>query len=206
MEVIAISQPHERKAVPDGVLAMLFLLVTEAMLYAGLISAYIVNKAGATVWPPADQPRLPVEVTGVNTLILLSSAVVLYLFTRRVNKVSAIDSKSTNLLLVTIMLGGTFLAIQGTEWARLIGYGLTTHSSIYGAFFYTLIGAHGLHVLVGLCILFYLYFAVKKVRLNDMAGQASSFAIAKNKISACILYWYFVVAIWPILYRLVYFN
>jgi heme/copper-type cytochrome/quinol oxidase subunit 3 len=192
------SKPNISKAVPDGVLAMIFILFTEGMLFAGLISAYIVNRAGAKVaWPPVDQPRLPVEVTGVNTLILISSAVVLYLFTRRVNKATSIDSKSTNLLLVTIMLGATFLAVQGTEWARLIGYGLTTHSGIYGAFFYTLIGAHGLHVLVGLSILFYLYFAIRK---------ASNFEIAKNKISACILYWYFVVAIWPILYQLVYFN
>jgi heme/copper-type cytochrome/quinol oxidase subunit 3 len=95
------------------------------------------------------------------------------------------------------MLGATFLAVQGTEWARMISYGLTTHSSLYGAFFYTLIGIHGLHVLVGLSILFYLYFAVKNAR---------SFEAAKNKIATCILYWYFVVAIWPVLYQLVYFN
>ncbi len=194
---LTTSKPNISKAVPDGVLAMIFILFTEGMLFAGLISAYIVNRAGAMVWPPADQPRLPVEVTGINTLILISSAVVLYLFTRRVKNTMAIDAKSTNLLLVTILLGVTFVTVQGTEWARLIGYGLTTHSSIYGAFFYTLIGAHGLHVMVGLSILLYLYFAVKK---------AANFEIAKNKIAACILYWYFVVAIWPILYRLVYFN
>jgi len=198
MDAIATtSKPNISKAVPDGVLAMIFILFTEGMLFAGLISAYIVNRAGAMVWPPADQPRLPVEVTGVNTVILISSAVVLYIFNRRVKNAQAIDAKSTNLLLVTMMLGGTFLAVQGTEWARLIGYGLTTHSSLYGAFFYTLIGLHGVHVLVGLSILFYLYFAIKK---------AATFEIAKNTISTCILYWYFVVAIWPILYRLVYFN
>lgn len=196
--ILTTSKPNIRKGIPDGVLGMVFLLFSEAMLFAGLISAYIVNRAGASVtWPPADQPRLPIGVTGVNTLVLLSSAVVLYLFTRRVKKISAIDSKSINLLLLTIMLGITFLAVQGTEWARLIGYGLTTHSSIYGAFFYTIIGAHGLHILVGLSILLYLYFAVKR---------ASSFEKAKNIIATCILYWFFVVAIWPVLYRLVYFN
>ena len=198
MDAIAItSKPNISKAVPDGVLAMIFLLFTEGMLFAGLISAYIVNRAGARIWPPADQPRLPIEVTGINTLILLLSGVIVYLFYRRVKRVACIDTKSTNLLLLTIMLGAAFLAVQGTEWARMISYGLTTHSSIYGAFFYTLIGVHGFHVLVGLCILFYLYFAVKK---------ATSFEAAKNKIAACILYWSFVVAIWPILYRLVYFN
>ena len=160
--IVINSKPNISKVVPDGVLAMIFILFTEGMLFAGLISAYIVNKAGAKVlWPPVDQPRLPVEVTAVNTLILISSAIVLYFFIRRVKNTMAIDAKSTNLLLVTMMLGGTFLAVQGTEWARLIGYGLTTHSSLYGAFFYTLIGAHGLHVMVGLSILGYLYFASK---------------------------------------------
>jgi heme/copper-type cytochrome/quinol oxidase subunit 3 len=202
MDSISVSHPNIRKAISDGVLAIIFLLVTEAMLFAGLISAYIVNRAGAAaMWPPADQPRLPVEVTGFNTIVLISSAFVLYLFTRRVNRfylsINFGGTKTTSLLLISILLGAAFLIIQGSEWAKMIGYGLTAHSSIYGAFFYTIIGIHGVHVLAGLSILLYLYFAVK---------NATSYQAAKNKIAACTLYWYFVVAIWPILYRLVYFN
>lgn len=188
----------QRKLVPDAVLGIIFLLFTEVMLFAGLISAYIVNRAGAAVdWPPYNQPRLPVNVTAFNTLILLLSGLGLFLFNRRTKKNESLKGKTIFLLIGAILLGLTFLSIQGREWTKLIGYGLTTHSGIYGAFFYTIIGFHAWHVMVGLSILTFLLIKVMK---------ASGYEQVKNSIFACSLYWYFVVGIWPLLYRLIYFN
>ena len=56
-------------------LAVLVFLGAEAMFFAGLMGAYIVFRVSAAVWPPPFQPRLPVGVTGVNTMFLLASAV-----------------------------------------------------------------------------------------------------------------------------------
>jgi heme/copper-type cytochrome/quinol oxidase subunit 3 len=95
-----------------------------------------------------------------------------------------------------MLLGIIFVSIQGVEWAKLIGFGLTTSSSLYGAFFYTIIGMHAFHVIVGITILFYLYSKLKSKRTTDV----------QNKISICSLYWYFVVGIWPVLYALVYLS
>lgn len=186
---------QQRKIASDGVIGMVFLLATEAMFFAGLISAYIVNRAGAPVWPPAGQPRLPVEVTAINTMFLLASGLMLIVFGKRMKKQAYIRRNAKSLLIAAIILGATFLAVQGTEWVKLIGFGLTTHSSIYGAFFYTLIGMHGFHVLVGLTILLYLFSSLRK---------PLPFGVLKSRIIACSMYWYFVVAIWPILYVLVY--
>ena len=58
MNTMALEQ--KRKAVPDGILGMLLLLFTETMFFAGLISAYVVDRSGFNVWPPPAQPRLPV--------------------------------------------------------------------------------------------------------------------------------------------------
>ncbi|HXB13405.1 MAG TPA: heme-copper oxidase subunit III [Bacteroidia bacterium] len=182
---------REKKVVSDGVIGMIFVLATEAMFFSGLISAFVINRAGAMVWPPADQPRLPIEVTAVNTLVLLASAVTLFLFGRQVKN----NKKSNALLITTIILGLTFLTVQGTEWVKLIGYGLTAHSSLFGAFFYTLIGVHGLHVIAGLLVLFYLAASLTKT---------ISLEALRNKVAACSMYWYFVVAVWPVLYILVY--
>ena len=44
------------------------LLGAEAMFFAGLIGAFLVFRFGSTVWPPPFQPRLPIGVTGINTL------------------------------------------------------------------------------------------------------------------------------------------
>lgn len=195
MQTLATTPIREKKIVSDGIMGMIFLLATEAMFFAGLISAYIVNRAGAMVWPPENQPRLPVEVTAVNTLVLLSSAVSLFLFNRKIKRNGFIDKNSLQILITTIILGATFLSIQGSEWVRLVGYGLTTSSSLYGAFFYTIIGIHGAHVVVGLIILFYLFNVLRK---------PTEFEYSRSKAIACSLYWYFVVAVWPILYVLVY--
>lgn len=191
MEVVI--KPQSKKIISDGMLGMIFLLSVEVMLFAGFISAYIVNRAVAGEWPPADQPRLPVEVTAVNTLILLASGIAIFLFGKKFNS----QKRSLLLLALTMLLGIAFVSIQGVEWVKLLGFGLTTSSSLYGAFFYTIIGAHALHTIAGLGILFYLFITLKK---------SKSFFEAKNKISVCSLYWYFVVGIWPVLYVLVYLN
>jgi cytochrome c oxidase subunit 3 len=129
-------------------LGVLMLLGAEAMFFAGLIGAFLVFRLSAAVWPPPFQPRLPVGVTGVNTAILLISAVTMYLAIRAVRA----DAIATLIrqLTITVLLGAVFLVIQGFEWIRLIHFGLTASSSVYGGLFYALIGAHGVHVLCGL--------------------------------------------------------
>ena len=89
-------------------------------------------------------------------------------------------------------LGGIFLLVQGSEWVRLIHYGLT---GVYGGTFYTLIGCHGLHVIGALV-------AVLVVR--RAAGQGHYTARQHAAVTACQLFWFFVVGVWPVLYVLVY--
>src|SRR2546426_3599952 len=117
----------------NALLATLFLIGGEVMLFAGLVSAFWVLRVSAPAWPPPLQPRLPVGVTGLNTLVLLgSSAMVL-------NGVRALrrgERRATVRSLWTAAgLGATFLVVPGYEWLRLVSYGLTLHSRTYGAAF-----------------------------------------------------------------------
>jgi heme/copper-type cytochrome/quinol oxidase subunit 3 len=193
---IALSSPLKNKKIAsDGIIGMIFLLAAEAMFFAGLISAYIVNRAGAKVWPPYSQPRLPIEITALNTAILLSSAVMIFIFSKKFKADYNSTGTARKFLVLAILLGGIFVAVQGSEWIKLISYGLTTTSSLYGAFFYLIIGIHAIHAIAGLLILFYLYTILK---------NSDSFEESKNKITICSMYWYFVVGIWPLLYMLVY--
>jgi Heme/copper-type cytochrome/quinol oxidase, subunit 3 len=66
-------QKRAKPPVSSGVIGMLIFMVTEAMFFAGLISAYMVIRSGIEEWPPWGQPRLPVETTAFNTLVLLLS-------------------------------------------------------------------------------------------------------------------------------------
>ena len=174
-------------------LAVLMLLGAEVMFFAGLIGAFLVFRLSATVWPPPFQPRLPIGVTGVNTAILLASAVTMHLGVRAARA----DALATLVrqLTMTALLGLVFLVVQGYEWLRLIHFGLTASSSIYGGMFYALIGAHGFHVLCGLIWLLV-------VRAQAGRGRFSKSRFAGVQTSG--IYWTFVVALWPVLYGLVY--
>lgn len=60
-------------------LGILLFIAAEIMFFSGLISAFVVFRFSPVQWPPAGQPRLPLEVTAVNTLILLFSGFTFFL-------------------------------------------------------------------------------------------------------------------------------
>ena len=92
--------------------------------------------------------RRPVLLTGINTLILVSSSFVLWWGEKRL---AAGDNKGLiRGLWVTILMGGTFLIVQLNEYAHL---GFTPQDRAFSGAFYTLTGFHGAHVLVGLIVL-----------------------------------------------------
>lgn len=167
-----------------GALAFIFV---ESMLFASFISAYLIVRSGAINWPPLGQPRLPIVTTGFNTIILLVSGVLL-LWSYRLFLNRGLKTVVKKLFLSALILGVSFFCIQGYEWIRLIGFGLTMKSGIYGSFFYLIIGFHGLHVLAVTTLLGMMY--------NRLAKQGI--------FSAVLALWLFVVGVWPGLYYLVY--
>jgi cytochrome c oxidase subunit 3 len=172
---------------------MLMLLAGEAMFFGGLIMAYLNLRLGAPVWPPPGQPRLPLGLTAANTLVLLASSATLWRAARAVRR--GHGARFRRGLAETAGLGALFLAVQGVEWVRLVGYGLTASSGVYGAAFYTLIGVHGAHV----------FGAVTWLALVTAAAWRGRYAPTDHVgVLTCAMYWHFVVALWPLLYVLVY--
>lgn len=189
----AVRQLGREPAIDAARLGMLIFLGSETMVFAGFVAAFLVFRLGAPVWPPPFQPRLPVEVTGVNTAVLLLSG---YTMWRALRAVRYGDRAGVaRSLAQTVLLGVIFLGVQGYEWMRLLEFGLTASSDVYGGTFYALVGAHALHVLGALGWLSIILIGTERGR--HPAG-------AHVSISLCGMYWYFVVALWPILYTLVY--
>ena len=84
------SESQRTPLVPSGVMGMLIFVVVEVMLFAGLISAFTIIRSSALVWPPPDQPRLPIERDGASTpSALLASGVCLYLAQRSLRDAAA---------------------------------------------------------------------------------------------------------------------
>jgi heme/copper-type cytochrome/quinol oxidase subunit 3 len=170
------------RAFSNAVIGTAVYIAAALMFFGGLISAYLVVRAGAGVWPPSGQPRLPILVSALNTLVLFASGALAYRAWR------AAPASSLQALRRAALLGVLFLVVQGFEWTRLLLYGLRASTS-YGATFYTIIGAHALHALGGLVALF---VTMQHVRRGS------------GDVAACSLYWGFVVLLWPVLYALVY--
>ncbi len=185
---------REAPVIGNGRLAVLILLASETMLFAGFIGSFLVYKLSVPFWPPPGLPRLPIQVTWINTFVLLTSGVTMYLAVRSVRR-----NRLRGLRLwlgITALLGTAFLAIQGGEWMRLVAHGLHLSSGTYGATFYTLIGLHGFHVLCAVLWLLGVFVAA-------MLGRFTVFR--HSPVEICAIYWYFVCAVWPVLFYLVYF-
>lgn len=184
---------HAGPPVHNARLAVMLFLGAEGMFFAGLLSAFVVFRLGSPVWPPPFQPRLPIVVTALNTVVLLISG---YSMRRALR---AIRGGSVQGLIkglgVTAALGTIFLSVQGYEWVRLVGFGLTPSSGVYGSTFYTLIGCHGAHV----------FGAVIWLLIVLALAPGGRFSM-KNYVGIEVLrtYWYFVVGLWLVLFALVY--
>ncbi len=187
--------PPSRKEpfISNARLGMLMFLAFEAMFFGGLLGAFLVFRLSSLRWPPPGQPYLPGGITWINTGILLASS---FTMRRALRAIRAGDhSGLLNGLGITALLGTSFLAVQGTEWVRLVRFGLTLSSGTYGSIFYTLIGCHGAHVLGAVVWLLI-------ILLHTIGGRFT----AQNHVGVqlCGMYWYFVVGLWPVLFSLVY--
>lgn len=184
--------PRRGHLAENGVFGMALVVFTEAMLFAGFISAFVIFRAStpAGLWPPIDQPRLPVATTAFNTVMLLASGALLY----RAHRVfrSSGPAAASRWMAGSIALGALFVCFQGFEWVRLLAQGFTLTSSELGSFFYLIVGAHALHAVIALVALVVYWRAMRAQRLS-----ASAFGAVQ-------LFWYFVVLMWPLIYWRVY--
>lgn len=184
-----VAEQRREPLIASGVLGMLIFVIAEAMLFAGLISAFAIIRASSLTWPPPGQPRLPIEATAFNTALLLASGVALWVARRRFRR----DRASARApLWAAVGLGTTFVVLQGTEWISLIGQGLTLTSSTLGAFFYLIVGLHALHAVGAIGLLAYTGARLRRGWL------------AQSQLATAEVFWYFVVGLWPILYAVVY--
>jgi heme/copper-type cytochrome/quinol oxidase subunit 3 len=172
---------------------MLMFLAFETMFFGGLVGAFLVFRLASPSWPPPGEPYLPIAVTWVNTGVLLWSGLTM----RRAHRAIREGSRARLIrgLGLTAILGTVFLAVQGSEWVRLVRFGLTLRSGTYGATFYTLIGCHGLHVLGAVVWLLLVLL---------LAGRGRFSAERHVAVQLCTIYWMFVVGLWLVLFPLVY--
>jgi heme/copper-type cytochrome/quinol oxidase subunit 3 len=189
----AAAMQRTSTGIPNGKLGMWVFLASEVMLFGALISSYVVLSMGSPNFGRPAVELLGKPLATLNTFVLITSSVTM------VMALSCIQRNNVKGLLawlgLTSLLGLGFLGIKAFEYHHKISEGITITSSLFGSFYYTLTGLHGLHMLGGLA--FNAYIAVKAMRGGFSADHY-------ERVEYAALYWHFVDLVWVILFPLFY--
>jgi len=186
-----------------SILGMWVFLVTEVMFFGGMFMAYIVYRNMYPIAFEASSHELNVTMGAANTLVLICSSLTMVLAVRSA-QVGSRMGQIVNLIL-TILLGSTFLVIKYFEYAAKFEHHLVPGpnftpelpmgSQLYFSLYFCLTGIHALHMVIGIGImLVMLYWAIKGRFTPDYY----------NPIEISGLYWHFVDIVWIFLFPLLY--
>ena len=188
-----VAEPeHEPWVQPyHGTVGMLALIVAETAVFAIFVLAYVYY-IGKSINGP--QPRQVLELPILTTVCLLSSSVTIWIAERALkrNAMGAFNLWWA----VTVLLAAVFLGGTGLEWHKLIYHdGLTISTNLFGTTFYSLVGLHASHVIIGLTmLLIVLLFGLTGKLRREHAKQ----------VEVLSLYWHFVDAVWVVVFTVVY--
>ncbi len=189
---------------------------SECMLFASLISTYLIYKGRSVVGPYPHEACLPpvcstplkailnIPVTSASTFVLLMSSLAMVLALAAVemkdqpmpSEFGARILRSSKLWLwMTALLGVTFLGFQAFEFTSFVHEGLTIRTNLFGSSFFTLTGFHGAHVTAGVLWLLTL------LAIDYRRGLGPKDAL---NVDLAALYWHFVDVVWIAIFTLVY--
>jgi cytochrome c oxidase subunit III len=100
------------------------------------------------------------------------------------------------LLAATVLLGAIFLMTTAREWYYLIhDVGLTIKTNLFGTTFYSLVGLHASHVVVGLTMLTIALALSLRGHVTEQHAE---------RMEVLSLYWHFVDGVWVVVFTVVY--
>jgi heme/copper-type cytochrome/quinol oxidase subunit 3 len=213
-----VHHHHTTTGLDNRKVAIWAFIGSECMLFASLISTYLIYKGRSLVGPfPHEEwvneagrhfhAILDIPVTSASTFVLLMSSLTMVLALQAVQLRGTplpadagwwtrAQRSSQTWLLGTAMLGVTFLGFQAYEFTMFVHEGLTIRTNLFGSSFFTLTGFHGAHVTVGVLWLVTLLFIDRKRGLQGPADELS--------VDIAALYWHFVDVVWIAIFTLIY--
>ncbi len=175
-------------------LMMWIFIVSDALLFAGLLTGYGVVRLVNGTWP--DQSEVfNLQFIALMTFILISSSATMAI---AVAAAKHGDHRMVTFgLLLTIIGGFSFLGCQAYEWTELIHEGATLYANpwgvpLFGASFFVITGFHGTHVLTGVIVLLVVLF-------RSLRGLTTA-----EGVEIAGLYWHFVDLVWVFVFTLFY--
>lgn len=185
--ILVSEQPHPPSR---GTVAMICLIIGEGAIFTMFIVAYVFFMGRSTSGPT---PAILVP-PWFNTICLLASSFTILFAERAIDRGQM--RRFAAFWIVTILLALKFLAGTATEWRDLIyDHGLTISTNVFGTTFYSLVGLHATHVILGLIML-------SVVLVFALTGHVNETHAERIKVLA--LYWHFVDWVWVAVFTTVY--
>ena len=174
-----------------GTVAMVSLIIGESAIFTIFVVAYLFYIGKSLTGPT---PHQVLETPWFNTVCLLSSSFTIWRAEHAI--ANGEIRRFTAWLTATIALGVVFLAGTAQEWHKLIYHdGLTIRTNLFGTTFYSLVGLHATHVVVGLVMLSLVLGFVLAGKVDEQHAE---------RVKVLGLYWHFVDAVWVVVFTVVY--
>ena len=183
-----MEQTQQRKRIHPHKFTLWVAIGSIIMMFAGLTSAYIVksNQAG---WQSVGMP----QVFWYSTATIIISSLVMQMALRSFKQREM--NRYRLLIATTLVLGVTFVILQGVGFLQLWNSGVQFKgSSGGGQFLYVIAGLHALHVLGGVIALMVMF-------VKAFLGRTKLYGSVPVEVMAT--YWHFVDLLW--IYLLVFF-
>jgi cytochrome c oxidase subunit III len=189
---IPISTSEQAWVLPHrGIVGMTCLIIAESAIFLIFVVAYVYYIGRSLSGPtPAQVLELPI----LSTICLLSSSITIHYAVGALRKDNV--RGCTLGLAGTVLLGAVFLMMTAREWYHLIhDFGLTIRTNLFGTTFYSLVGLHASHVVVGLTMLTIALALSLRGRVSEEHAE---------RLEVLSLYWHFVDGVWVVVFTVVY--
>lgn len=187
MKATALTQPKGNSLTQS---TLLLVLSAETALFGTLVMSYLFLRGGGSDMPFTRPQPIDLMIASLNTLVLLGSAALAWKAHRAITLGNLEQLKTY--LLMTFLLGAIFFTGQVFEFKHS---GMRIDTSTFGAIFFALISFHALHVLAGMTLL----------GLNYARARLSDFSANRHvAITVGTWFWYYVVAVWLVLFTVLY--
>lgn len=185
------EQIGEWKQPSRGMVGMACLVIAESAIFIIFVVAYLFYIGKSLTGPT---PREVLEIPIFATVCLLSSSITVHFAVHALR--AAHVSRCAIWLAATVLLGGIFIGATAMEWYDLIyHYGLTVRTNLFGTTFYSLVGLHASHVIVGLIMLGLTFLFAVSGKLKQTHSE---------RLEVISIYWHFVDAVWVVVFTVVY--
>jgi nitric oxide reductase NorE protein len=185
---------EERGRHTPGEPELWILLTGDVCLFTVLFGVYLHARGVNPQLFAAAQRTLHVGLGTLNTLILLTSSVLLVYSVRALRRADT-RAWAPPLALAATIVGACFVVVKAIEYRAMIGAGNTPATNDFYMYYFVLTGLHLLHVCVGLCVLMAVWASCRR-----SASSPKSLAFVEG--GAC--FWHMVDLLWVVIFPLIF--